>query len=98
MPRHICSFQLHRPWFRQLRRILMLAIACYSASSFDQAAVITWTGQAGDNSWSAAANWDSGTVPTTGDTAVIPALRSPTVHFDTGTTTINALQCEANFT
>lgn len=60
-----------------------------------RAAVITWTGAAGDQSWHTAANWDLGRLPVNGDDVVIPGPASAVrVIFNTGTRSVRSITCD----
>lgn len=59
----------------------------------------TVTGSEGPNHWDTAANWDTDTVPATGDTVVIPAESSDILHgLDQSAVTLAALQIEQGYT
>jgi Putative metal-binding motif/Secretion system C-terminal sorting domain len=49
------------------------------------AIIKTWDGEAGDNLWSSAANWDNDILPQAGDDVIIPL--KDTVYLSTGTMT-----------
>jgi hypothetical protein len=66
-----------------------------------QAVDQNWTGAGGDQFWSTAANWDTGTVPASADRVLVRTLPGPTivnegavadsVHIGIGDGTIGAL-------
>lgn len=73
-------------------RAICMALALLTMSSAAHAVSITWTGNAGSNSWHTPGNWDLNRVPTAGDDVVIPNMTPDvTVTFSTGNTTINSL-------
>ena len=64
---------------------------CFLISHPIQAQDITWTGTAGDGDWNNAANWSTGSVPTTNQWIEIGAASSPVVTISTGTVNISKL-------
>jgi uncharacterized repeat protein (TIGR01451 family) len=64
-------------------------------------AIINWDGEANDNNWNTAANWDANAVPGTADDAVIgAAFASETITRDSGSVNLRSLTSDAalNFT
>lgn len=62
--------QIHAAGCRRIFGSAALSVFCLT--SFLHAAEITWTGGGGSSAWSDAGNWEGGTPPGEGDTAVIP--------------------------
>src|SRR6185369_16907003 len=54
--------------------------------------VVHWTGEAGDNQWLTAGNWDSGQLPTADDDVVLDIVEDPTIVYSGGDTTIHSLE------
>ncbi len=78
---------------RPITLILLTGVLLLGASvSTSQGATITWTGNAGDNSWHTPGNWNLNRVPGTGDDVVLPSLSDPLpVSYTTGSTSIHSL-------
>ena len=67
---------------RALRRLLCCALYGFSLAGL-YAAEYTWTGDGSDGGWNTPANWDSGTVPGSGDTARFTFSTGVTIAADT---------------
>ncbi len=67
--------------FRKFRKMICLVsfVLVFSLVGNVQAADVTWTDTIGDHLWSTERNWDSLTVPTSADTAVINMLPCPII-------------------
>ena len=77
----------------RLRGVLLVVgvfvVCALAAPTAALAAIVTWDGGAGTNSWHDAANWSSNTLPAAGDDVVLPTLASSyTVVHSTGTTSV----------
>jgi hypothetical protein len=81
-----------------VKRIVSLLLCFILAFSICQpafAAVMTWTGSAGDKSWHTAGNWDPAQVPVDGDIVTIPD--SSIVEYSSGETSVR-LNCAGHLT
>ena len=77
----------------RIRGVLLVVgvfvVCALAAPTAALAAIVTWDGGAGTNSWHDAANWSSNTLPAAGDDVVLPTLASSyTVVHSTGTTSV----------
>src|SRR5688572_15548454 len=70
--------------------VVGVSVVCaLAAPTAALAAIVTWDGGAGTNSWHDAANWSANTLPAVGDDVVLPTLASSyTVVHSTGTTSV----------
>jgi len=69
------------PMYKNVFRLMVLSV-CLASGSWTHGETVTWVGSAGDGSWGTAANWSSGTVPTSAQDV---SIQTGTVS--TGTTT-----------
>src|SRR5262249_907316 len=58
-------------------------------------AAVSWDGGGADTRWANALNWSNNLVPTAADDVTINAGAGVTVLHDTGTDTVNSLQCQS---
>ena len=70
--RPIAPFFMQRTPTHHSRVISLLVLTLLLGSWPVWAATVTWTGAAGNGLWSDPGNWDTGTLPATGDDVVIP--------------------------